>query len=156
MSTTSLYLNAYKSNTHAHSRRLCHASGVKGETEQALRECQSDLQRTVVRRLREEMALKVFSQAALSRTAKRLGYELSQPTIGRILAGKLDPSLLTLQALSHALGIPPWYLLTERDQVEERIIRAPKNVVPIPSPYVGVERRASMLKQPQGKKTRFK
>jgi transcriptional regulator with XRE-family HTH domain len=154
MSTTRLYENAYESNAHAHSCLLCHASGVKGEIEQALKECQSDLQRTVVRRLREEMHVKVFSQAALSRTAKRLGYELSQPTIGRILAGKLDPSLQTLQAIAHALGIPPWYLLTERDQVEERIIRTPKNVVPIPSPYTGVERRASMLK-PQ-KKVRHK
>jgi transcriptional regulator with XRE-family HTH domain len=153
MSTTSLCVKAYKSNTHAHSYLLCHASGVDGDIKQALGRCQSDLQRTLVRRLKEEMARQAFSQAALARTAQARGHDLTQPTIGRILAGTLDPSLKTVHALADSLGLPDWFLLTDRDQVEERIVRPPKNVVAIPSPYTGVERRQSMK---PAKKSRIK
>ena len=101
------------------------------------------------------MARQAYNQNALARSAKLRGHCLTQSNVSRIYNGKQDPTLETLHAIADTLGIPDWYLLTEREGVEERIIRppVPKNVVRLPSPYAATHHRPETGK---AKKTRQK
>lgn len=96
----------------------------------------SALQRLFVKRLQEEMRARKLSANALSRICKSRGLVVGYASISRILAGKQDPTLEKVEALSEAVGMPAWALLTQADQLEQRVIRpAPSNVVKLPDPY---------------------
>lgn len=127
------------------------------EIEQALKNCDSDFQRIFVRRLREEMARQAYSGLALSAAAKKRGHTLSQSTVSRLMAGKQDPSLGIVHALADTLGVPNWFLLTERSQVEERVVRAPSlppNVVKMKPPYPSILQEPKSTYKRKGKKAR--
>lgn len=100
---------------------------------------QSELQKLFMRRLAEEMESRALGANAAHRMAKRMGYTISQSTISRILAGLQDPTLEKLHALADVLGMPPWALLMEPGQIEQRVIRpiaaSRQNVVRLPDPY---------------------
>lgn len=101
--------------------RKCHPHGVK-----------SELQRLFVKRLEEERKARGFSINGLARATKgRVGYA----SVNRILAGKQDPSIEIIEALVDALGLPAWAFFTEADQMEQRVIRPPQNVIRLPDPY---------------------
>jgi transcriptional regulator with XRE-family HTH domain len=86
------------------------------------------------------MGRQAYSGLALANAAQRRGHTISQSTVSRLCTGRQDPTLSVVHALADTLGVPDWFLLTEREQVEERIVRAPSmtNVVKIPSPYPSV------------------
>ena len=91
------------------------------------------------RRLAEEMETAQISGNALA--AKTRG-AVGQTTISRILRGSQDPTIPKVEALAEAMGLPAWYLLTDADTVETRVIRTPvtSNVAPLPKPYPNVFR----------------
>jgi transcriptional regulator with XRE-family HTH domain len=97
----------------------------------------SALQETFSRRMAEEMTSRQLSANSLARMAQKLGHTITQPTVSRILLGKQDPSLEKIHAISEALGVPAWFLLTESGESEQRIITPPPrpNVVTLGSPY---------------------
>lgn len=102
----------------------------------------SDLTKLFARRLQQEMKRHQpeFSGNALAKAAG-----VGQRSVARILLPDGDPnqqtpSLDIVSALANALGVPAWFLLMERDQVEERIIRPPLAaqrgaVYNLPAPY---------------------
>lgn len=91
------------------------------------------------RRLQEEMERAGISANAL---AARTGGAVGQTTISRTLRGDQDLTIPKVEALAEALGVPAWYLLTDADSVETRVIRTPevtsKNVKKLPKPYPAV------------------
>lgn len=99
----------------------------------------SELQKLFARRLEEEMRARAMSAAALARVAKRMGYKISQTSVSNILRGDQDPTIEKIEAITEAIGVPAWFLLTEAGQVEQRVIRpvsaAVPNVVKLPNPY---------------------
>lgn len=116
-----------------------------------------ELLRLLGKRLGEEMAARSISQNRMRGMAAQMGYKLGQSTVSRILAGKQDLTLGRLSVLADILGVPPWFLLTERDQIEQRVIRTPtipKNVVHLGDPYGPMLRRSE--EPPGGKKVAAK
>jgi transcriptional regulator with XRE-family HTH domain len=104
-----------------------------------------ELLRLFGKRLGEEMQARSISQNRMREMARTMGFKLGQSTVSRILAGKQDLTLGRLSILADCLGVPPWFLLMERDQTEQRVIRPaaiPKNVVQLGSPYPPMLRRS--------------
>lgn len=85
------------------------------------------------------MQARAMSAAAMARIARRMGYKISQTSISNILRGDQDPTIEKIEAVTEAIGLPAWVLLTEAGQVEQRVIRpmspSGQNVVKLPSPY---------------------
>ena len=98
----------------------------------------SDLQGVFVKRVAEEMSSRGISANTLAKMAKAKHHKIGQTTISLILRGKLDPSLEKVFAISEALGLPAWFLMTDTAHVEQRVITTPKahpaeKVVPLGS-----------------------
>lgn len=103
-----------------------------------------ELLKLLGKRLAEEMDEKAITQNRMRQMAAQLNYKLGQSTVSRILAGKQDVTLGRLSILAECVGVPAWYLLMERDQTEQRVIRPaalPQNVVKLASPYPEMVRR---------------
>lgn len=93
------------------------------------------LQEMFRKRLAEELGTR--STYDVSRTAAAKGYKIGKSTVARILLGKQDPSLDVVYILCEVvLGVPPWVLMAEADQIEQRVIRPPvksvTNIVRMP------------------------
>lgn len=114
----------------------------------------SKLQALFVERLKEELADKKLTPNAFAVLAKQHG--VGYGSIFRILKGKQDPTLSMVNAIADALGLPTWYLLTRKDQVEERVIRMPANVVTLPDPYRRIMPPKPVRKVTNGKQKRQK
>jgi transcriptional regulator with XRE-family HTH domain len=95
------------------------------DLEKALKKCRTDLQRTLLRRLDEELRHAEISANALAKAAKEKELELSQVSVSRILRGEQDPTIEKLNAISQVLGVPPWAFLTEDYTAEQRVFRTP-------------------------------
>lgn len=109
-------------------RGKCHLKGVVADPLDRA----TELRRLFVNRLKEVMGENHLSMNALALRCKgKVGYA----SINRILNGKQDPTLDKIHAIAEAVGLPAWFLLTEKDQVEQRVIRPPQNVVTLPRPY---------------------
>lgn len=117
MDTTNLSVSGCSVNPHVDTARFCHRGGMK-----------PTLQKLFVIRLKEELEIRRISGAALAKLTKQIGMPLAQSSVSRILAGKQDPSLEMVESISEALGIPPWFLMMQSGEVEQKIIRAPSVV----------------------------
>ena len=113
------------------------------------------LQNLVVRRLAEEMQERRLSANSLARICK-----VGQTSISRILAGKQDPSLEKIEELAAGLGVPPWYLLVEREATASKVISPPSPkprevVVSLRAPYprVFAAQQPKQKYRTKGKKT---
>ena len=96
------------------------------------------LYKLFVQRLIEEMDGRGLTKNDIASRAKSLALPLSQPSVSRILSGKQDPSLEKVDAFATILGVPSWYLLTDKAQVEHRVISPPQNVVRLQQPYPSI------------------
>lgn len=84
-------------------------------------------------RVLEELDIRGISGAALAKLTKGSKehpkqHAIAQASISRILSYLQDPTLEKVYAIADALGIPPWYLLMQSGEVEQKIIRAPSLV----------------------------
>lgn len=130
------------------SQSLC-GQGGENATLQAVN---SELTKLFVDRLKEELGRKGLTVNAFAELCKPKG--AGYGSVFRILKGKQDPTLSMVFALSEALGLPAWYLLTRKDQVEERVIRTPTNVVRLPDPYPKIFGDKPVRKLTNGKRSR--
>lgn len=76
-----------------------------------------------------------MSDNALALSARRAGYKLSQTMVSGIKRFEKDPTIGKVSAIADTLGVPAWFLLTPQDQVEQRVIRPPTNVLAMPERY---------------------
>lgn len=112
----------------AHSYSFCDAALMDGRALQAI----------FKDRLRQEMEERRLSTAEVSRQAKKKNYTISQSTVSRLSTGKQAPTLEVLQGIAEVLGVPPWALITESGQIEQRVIRpvqSSQNIARFPSGY---------------------
>lgn len=122
-----LALNCLRSKHHAASAGFCNALAM-GATK---KEPKSDLQKLFVQRLIEEQG-----ETSDSELAARSKGRISQTMVSAIKRFHHDLTLEKVEVLADAVGVPAWYLLTQKDQVEQRVIRPPSgNVVKLPDPY---------------------
>lgn len=141
MDASRLSVSALGVNARAYSRDFCDAQRM-GEEDNL-----PELYRLFKRRLQEEMDARQLSQNAISRAAQKAGHDLRQSSISRILKGKQDPTLGTINAIVDVIGLPAWYLLTEPEG-EQRVIRTPK-VVSLQRPDYSVMKRTRSEDKPR-------
>jgi transcriptional regulator with XRE-family HTH domain len=87
------------------------------------------------KRLQEEMDAQGVSANSLADRCRKAGADIGQTTISAILRGKQGASMDKVEELADGLGVPAWFLFTDREQVEQRVIKPPTNVVRLPDPY---------------------
>jgi hypothetical protein len=114
----------------------------------AKKEPKSDLQKLFVQRLIEEQGERSDKELAAASKGR-----ISQTMVSAIKRFDHDLTLLKVSILAEALGVPAWYLLTEKDQVEQTVIRPPTNVVRLPDPYPKIFAKKNGV-QPAKKATR--
>lgn len=90
----------------------------------------TELQELFVERVLEELEIRGISGAALAKLTKGSRehpkpHAIAQASISRILTYLQDPTLEKVYSIADALGIPPWYLLMQSGEAEQKIIRAP-------------------------------
>ena len=101
----------------------------------------TSLEKLFAERLRVELEDQKTSANGLAKAARKRGFKLGQRSVSRMLELKQAATLQKLHEIAETLGVPAWYLLTERDQVQQRVISPPvkktlqTNVLELPSPY---------------------
>jgi hypothetical protein len=141
--TLALYCSSRKH--HAATAGFCQSAGMGGQK----KEPKSDLQRLFVQRLTEEQGERSDKELAAASKGR-----ISQTMISAIKRFHHDLTLEKVSILAEALGFPPWYLLTKKDQVEQTVIRPPSNVVRLPDPYPKIFGRKNGEQQAKKSKRR--
>jgi transcriptional regulator with XRE-family HTH domain len=153
MTTTTLAVSGYAVKPYAVKHRIWHAGIVPTPLEMLFAE-----------RLKEEMDERDLSANALAKAAKARGFKLGQTSVSRILDGKQSATVEKLYEISETLGLPAWYLLTKKDQVQQRVISPPvekslqRKVLELPRPYpkIFTKKPLSQNGNLRGKKTASK
>lgn len=78
----------------------------------------SDLSMEIWKRIRREMDEKKISQSQMQRLCAEHGYQVSQPEISKLNAGKISLTLYQLVAFSEALGVPASQFLDDTSRYD--------------------------------------
>lgn len=76
-------------------------------------------------RLKAELEERGLSANALAKAAKARGFKLGQTSVSRILELKQSATVQKLHEISETLGVPAWFLLTPKNQVQQTVISTP-------------------------------
>lgn len=125
-----LPVSGYPVKPYAVNSRIWHAGGVP-----------TTLETLFAERLKAELDDRQLSANALAKAAKARGFKLGQTSVSRILELKQAPTLEKVHEIAETLGVPAWYLLTDKSQVQQTVITPPINktlhtkVLELPRPY---------------------
>jgi transcriptional regulator with XRE-family HTH domain len=87
---------------------------------------ENDLVTSISGRLRDLMAARNWNREKLLAAIRASGGEISDGNLGRLLAGKGNPTLKTVSAVAACFGLRTWELLATEEEMEKTLVAMSK------------------------------